>query len=189
MVVRNGIAYVAVGTAGLYIVDVSDPRSPVELGSIDTPDFATDVEVVPPVAFVADDLGGLRIIDVSNPTSPIELSSVVHGIEYALDVELVGQLAYVAFSGGSDYVSGGVTIIDVSDPAAPVHLGAYSRADDVEVAGGIVYAAISPEDPGLQIVDFGPEYFAPEPEGLLLLAVGIGLLALLRRARPGPAIR
>ena len=119
------------------MIDVSNPAAPVELGALDTPHIALDVEVVGGLAFVADWDSGLRLIDVSNPAAPVELGALDTPGD-ALDVEVVGGLAYVA-DGDS-----GLWVIDVSDPAAPVELGALqtpSNAFAVEVVGGMAYVA------------------------------------------------
>ncbi len=68
----------------------------------------------------------------------------------AYDIEVVGDLAYVA-DGRS-----GLRIIDVSNPAAPVEIGALDtpssgRAWDIEVVGDLAYVVGG--NPGLRIID------------------------------------
>jgi hypothetical protein len=89
----------------LGVIDVSNPASPVELGALDTPGNAHDVEVVGDLAYVADGSSGLRVIDVSNPAFPMELGALATS-HFAGDVEVVGDLAYVADG------SSGLRIID-----------------------------------------------------------------------------
>jgi hypothetical protein len=92
------------------VIDVSNPASPVELGALDTPGSALDVEVVGDRAYLADSHDGLRVIDVSNPTVPMELGTF--HMPDPREVEVVGNFAYVAgyFSGlhiidfGPEYV-------------------------------------------------------------------------------------
>ena len=60
--------YVADHFAGLRIIDVSTPSSPVEVGFSSGTGEANDVDVVGIYAFVA--AAGLQVIDVSNPFSP-----------------------------------------------------------------------------------------------------------------------
>jgi hypothetical protein len=55
------------------VIDVSDPRSPQEVGFYDTPGYARSVAVSGRYAYVADAGAGLRVIDVSNPSSPREV--------------------------------------------------------------------------------------------------------------------
>ncbi len=63
--VSGSYAYVADGTSGLQIIDVSNPVSPALAGSYDTPGYAHGVSVSGSYAYVADGGSGLGIIDVS----------------------------------------------------------------------------------------------------------------------------
>ncbi len=73
MAVAGNYAYVVDATAGLYIIDVSLPSAPAEVGFCILPDDAFDVAVAGNYAYVADGNRGLRIIDVSLPSAPIEV--------------------------------------------------------------------------------------------------------------------
>ena len=145
--VAGDTVYTAQGLDGLSIADASDPRAPREIGAVDTPGFALDVEVVGEVAFVADD-ESLQILDVSDPTalSPLSAFTLPGDPEFS-DVEVVGTRAYLAAS------SSGLTIVDVGDPSSPRGLGALDTpgvARRVEVRGRTAYVA---DLSGLRIVD------------------------------------
>jgi hypothetical protein len=89
----------------------------------------------------------LRVIDVSNATFPVVLSSVPDTLQIVSDVEVVGDLAYLAKSSG-------LRVIDVSNPAHPVEFGALDMPDwlrDVEVVGDLAYLAVGPS--GLRVID------------------------------------
>uniref|UniRef100_A0A7V6CMS6 LVIVD repeat protein n=1 Tax=candidate division WOR-3 bacterium TaxID=2052148 RepID=A0A7V6CMS6_UNCW3 len=92
--VSGNYAYVADWEAGLRIIDISNPRSPVEVGYYDTPGAAYGVAVSGNYAYVADAGAGLRIIDISNPRSPNEVG-YYDTPEWALGVA-VSNYAYVA---------------------------------------------------------------------------------------------
>src|SRR5215213_1051798 len=115
--VSGDFAYVAAGSAGLQVVDVSDRRAPRIVGALDTPGNALDVKVVGKRAYVADGSAGLRIIDVSNSAAPALLGALDTSGD-ARDVFVVGDRAYVADG------AAGLKIIDVSNPQSPVLLGA-----------------------------------------------------------------
>jgi hypothetical protein len=51
--------YVATGLAGLEVIDVSDPASPLRIGSVPSGDASTGTVVVGGAVFVADGTGGL----------------------------------------------------------------------------------------------------------------------------------
>ncbi len=141
-------AYLALGYAGLQIIDVSNPASPMRLGGYDTSGFgyARSMAVSGSIAYVTDPLAMLlQIIDVSNPASPVRLggydtSGFVGGVAVS------GSLAYVADA------DAGLQILDVSDPASPVCLGGYDTsgiAYGVAVAGNRIYVA--DEEKGLKV--------------------------------------
>jgi hypothetical protein len=69
--VAGRYACIAAADLGLQIIDVADPRSPVEAGLF-AADSASDVTVAENFAYV---LGaqGLHVIDVSNPADPVEV--------------------------------------------------------------------------------------------------------------------
>ena len=48
----------------------------ITVGTLDTPGYARDVEVMGDLAYVADGDSGLRVIDVSNPAFPVELGAL-----------------------------------------------------------------------------------------------------------------
>lgn len=65
-------AYIATGTHGLAIADVSQFDTPILLGQLDLPGEATDVSIDPnlAIAAVATNAGGLHFVDISNPVAP-----------------------------------------------------------------------------------------------------------------------
>ncbi len=144
--VSGDYAYVAAGSAGLQVVDVTDRAAPRIVGALDTPGNALDVRVVGTRAYVADGSAGLRIIDVSNPAAPASLGALdTSGL--AQDVFVVGNRAYVADG------AAGLKIIDVSNPQAPALLGALDTpgtANGVDVAGNV---AVLADDASLRTID------------------------------------
>ena len=116
--VNGNFAYVAAGSAGLQIVDVSDRSHPRIVSALPTPGNANDVKVVGTRAYIADG-SGLRIVDVSNPLAPRMLGGLSTPAP-SWDVSIAGTLAYVADD------SAGVQVIDVTNPATPVILGSIA---------------------------------------------------------------
>ncbi|MCK4226134.1 T9SS type A sorting domain-containing protein [candidate division WOR-3 bacterium] len=131
-------AYVTDNSSGLYIIDVSDPTNPTEVGFYDDPGWAFDVYVSENYAYVADGYSGLRIIDVSDPTNPFE-AGFYDTPEYAIGVYFSGIYAYVADC------DSGLRIIDVSDPTNPFEAGYCNTTycnSDVYVSGNYAYAGV-----------------------------------------------
>lgn len=144
--VLGNFAYVAAGSAGLQVVDVSDPVNPFIVGSVATPGNANDVKVYGNYAYVADDISGLQIVDVSAPNLPIIIGSI-DTPGNAWDVVVKNTVAFIA-----DYNSG-LQIIDVSDPSAPAIIGSVDTPGDangVDVAGNI---AVVSDRSAVQIID------------------------------------
>jgi hypothetical protein len=111
--VSGDFAYLALGRAGLVIVDVSDGLNPEEIGSFDTLGLAKAVEVGGDFAYVADGGDGLRILDVLIPKFPKEVGA----FEFrgnAEDVAIAKQNAFVATG------RQGLLVINIKDKANPV---------------------------------------------------------------------
>ncbi|MFW9951448.1 MAG: LVIVD repeat-containing protein [Candidatus Thorarchaeota archaeon] len=92
---------------GLFIIDVSNPRSPSLLGSFFDGGLSRKVDVVGNIAYLANTNLGLEVINVSNPSNPVKIDNY-YGAVY--DVQIIGDLAYLA-----DW-SRGLVILNVSDP-------------------------------------------------------------------------
>jgi hypothetical protein len=71
LVIDGTYAYVAAGSSGLKVVDISNPSSPTVVGSADTRNFAWDVSITGSIVYVADYGSGVQVFDVSNPTAPL----------------------------------------------------------------------------------------------------------------------
>jgi len=97
--VVGNYAYVADGSNGLVIVDVTNPEAPTLKGSYDTAGTSWGVAVAGNYAYVADWDNGLVVIDISDPEAPTlkgsyDTAGNSHGVAVA------GNYAYVA--DGSD---------------------------------------------------------------------------------------
>ena len=129
----------------LFIVDVTNPSGPSELGTY--PTAAHGVAPVGGLIFVAAGGDGLHAIDVSSPGTPTLLDTLdTPGA--ALAVTVSGTHAYVA-----DW-SDGLRIVDISTPGTLSEDSFYDTpgsAEDVAVAGN--YVLVADEARGLRVVD------------------------------------
>lgn len=143
---EGSYCYIGEG-ANLTVLDVSNPSAPAVIGRLSFGDFAVnDIEVKAGLAYVAGwafaGPHGLQIVDVTNPRLP-RLLGFFQTPFYALGVEVLGGLAYVACGSnlnGQD--QGGFQILDVSNPALPVLRGSSIGslvAMKVRVRNGIAY--------------------------------------------------
>ncbi|MFY9253553.1 MAG: Calx-beta domain-containing protein, partial [Fuerstiella sp.] len=135
--VVGDVAYVADLSAGLVVLDISDPANITQLGVFDTPAYAQSVQVVGDVAYVADAFTGLIVLDISDPANITQLG-VFDTPDFAEGVEVVGDVAYVAD------LSAGLVVLDISDPANITQLGVFDTPDNafgVQVVGDVAYVA------------------------------------------------
>jgi hypothetical protein len=138
LVVADGYLYVADGSNGLAIFDLSIPSAPSLAATLDTAGFAYDVVVSNHYAYIADGVNGLVIVAVSNPASPSVTGHYdTPGSVQGLDVK--DNYAYLA-DGSGMYLR----VIDISNPAAPAlasQLYLPSPLYDIFVRGNSAYFA------------------------------------------------
>lgn len=129
MAVAGGLAYVADDSAGLVVIDVSNPAAPVQVGVMDTPGLAYGVAVAGGYAFVADESAGLTVVDVRVSTAPSVVATLAASGN-AYGVTISGNHAYLASTGG-------LHIIDIPAAALAAGLaGAFFETDvDLNNAG------------------------------------------------------
>lgn len=123
--VNGNYAYVAAGSGGLRVVNVSNRNAPAIVASIATGGNANDVKVLGTAAYVASGAAGLKIVDITNPVVPLPVGSVtLPGV--AWDVAVSAGLAYVAAG------TSGLQLIDVTNPANPITRGSLGLPGTVK---------------------------------------------------------
>jgi hypothetical protein len=140
-------AYIADGTGGLRIINVSNPVSPTETGFYTSTWSAQELVVRGNYAYIAAGSAGLRVLSISDPAHPTEVGFVaaVGGNE-------------IAASGNHVFVYGHpdtLYVLDVSKPATPVlasslemNYGFYAFAQyDLAAAANYVYLLRGIADP------------------------------------------
>jgi|GEM_PF-1280949 len=145
VVVAGNFAYVAAGTGGLSIINVSDKTAPKEkavLGGANILD-ARAVWVNGNYVYVADGDNGLKVVDASIKTAPTIAGSVsFEGTAQAL--YLVRNRLFI----GTDDT--GFHVVDIYDPKTPTLYSGYGAEPYAEVKG--IYAAISDEDESVDLI-------------------------------------
>jgi hypothetical protein len=136
----------------LVVFDISNPTSPVEVGSttsgLNTPTY---VYVQGRYAYVADSVNGLVIFDISNPTSPIKVGSSTAGLTGPVSIYVQGRYAYLADGNNGN----GLVIFDISNPTSPIKVGSSTAglADPQSVYVQGRYAYVADESNGLVTFD------------------------------------
>jgi len=114
----------------LTAIDITDPVSPAQIGSLSIP--VTRVAVSGDYAYAACRDSSLRVVDISDPSSMIVVATLALPGDVASRVEIAGSYAYVI----NGYA--GLRIIDISTPQAPVLVGTVNtpyRASGLAVSG------------------------------------------------------
>jgi hypothetical protein len=146
--VNGNTAYIAAGSAGLQVVDVTDRTNPQIIGSLPLPGNANDVQLVSNTAYVAAGSAGLQVVDVTTPAAPKLLGSLsTNGM--ALDLVVRGTKAYIA--NGSN-----LFIADVRNPALISQIGTLAlngtvQGVDVDLQRNLAVVATGTN--GLYVVD------------------------------------
>lgn len=149
VVVSGDYAFVALGTEGIAVVDISDPFGPSVVGNCPSwsgLSYQDDPVLRGDVLFMTTNVH-LDVIDVSTPTAPACVGSL--NTTYG-----AGQFAVSGNYGYLPHTSHGVLVIDVSVPTAPAAVGTCATlgtAQAAAVAGDHVYVADGGS--GLSVLD------------------------------------
>ena len=149
-------AYAYVASGNLTLIDVTDSQNPETGFRLNTPGFATGIQLLNDTVYLADQQTGLHIINVRNPQQPRRISSQPT-FGNATDVAIRETLAYIADG------KGGIQTIDVNASASPKWLHRHAF-------GGSVY--------GLDVVE------TKEGERTIYVANGAGGLHTLEFTDP-----
>jgi hypothetical protein len=143
--VSGTFAYVTAGySSRITVIDISDPASPVIVGSLHDAtnlEFPVDVTVQGGFAYVANQGGNpadpqLAIVDISNPANPTIAGTLDNSfLGGAYRVAVNGPFAYIAASAAS-----AAAIVDVSNPAAPTLDAAVFSPVDLTHTTGLALA-------------------------------------------------
>jgi hypothetical protein len=168
--VYGGYAFVAAGSSGLLVVDVSAPGSPSIAASVATLNaLDIDLDAAGQYAYVANGAGGLVAFDISNPRSPVLAGSATWSGVNATALSVVPGYAYVLDS------SGGTSIHAVKIGASPYSLtptGTFSHASytfshfAATITSGLyhfLYIACGSVDTLLEIYVSNPDTMAAYP--------------------------
>ncbi len=155
--VSGNYAYLPLSRDGIQVLDVSNPAAPSEIALIpysnaNAPSSA-GLWLENNRLYASVHRQGFYVIDVSTPSSPVVQGFLSEYYNYALDVCVVGEAAYVADG------SAGMRIIDIADPANPIQVGQYNPSPifcrKLTVIGAMVFMAddIAADNSGMRIVD------------------------------------
>ena len=149
LVVSGNYAYVAAGSNGLLVIDVSTPSTPALVGSYNTPGFAYYIAKQGQYVYVADN-DAIRVINIVVPGSPTEVGSYQATNFYPdRNLAISGQYLYARGNIGQEF-----RVINISNPASPVGTGvlqAQPLGSGLYLSGGRAYLGTATD--GLQIIN------------------------------------
>ena len=122
-------AYLAVGLAGIQVMDITDPNNPYLITTYDTPGSANQIAIVDKHIYVADGETGLVILSTEDP-KVLNFVGSVNTPGTAEDLTVSGKNIYLA-DGKS-----GLQIINVDDPKKPTIVSEYKP-------GGYAYRVLA----------------------------------------------
>ena len=162
-------AYAYVASGNLTLVDVTNIQNPETGFRLNTPGFATGIQLLNDTVYLADQQTGLHIINVRNPQQPQRISSQPT-FGNATDVVISKTLAYIADG------KGGIQTIDVSTSEAPKWLHRYAFGgtvyglDVVETTEGERTVYVANGGGGLRTLEFTDPYHGTLTRNLSLPA-------------------
>jgi len=145
IVMDGDLAWLAMGMAGVCVLDLSDPANPVEIGGYRGGGACFSVALAGNHAYMTDSTW-FRVLDVTHPDAPTQVGlTFTNNTGY--HVVVADDLAYVG-------IWHGFQIVDVSDPAAPVARGLLNLSNSVmKVALAGQHAFLAAANGGLLVVD------------------------------------
>jgi hypothetical protein len=146
--VDDHYAYIANGTSGLTIIDISNPNHPYPVSEFATESSANNVIVDDQTAFVSHSGNRLQLVDISDPSIPELLSEIIPQNGSVGILEKFGNLIY---GGGKTSI---VNIINIDNPLEPTLVNQFSVNDyciDMKIYNN--YLHIAGYWGGLQIFD------------------------------------
>jgi len=154
--VSGNYAYVVANTnSRLTIVDISNPSSPMVVGSISDAvnlNGPQSVYVAGRYAYVVSSVGdSITVVDISNPVTPTVVAMLSDStyLNGAKGIDIQGNYAYI-----TAYDAGRLTVVDISNPYSPTvagSLGSLTTATSVVVSGR--YAYLTSSDVNFRIID------------------------------------
>jgi hypothetical protein len=154
--VSGDYAYLCGGGA-LEIIDISNPTTPVLVGTYTPPDWTQGPCMTMAVAgnyVVTAGYAMLNIIDVSNPATPIRVGQYAYGAPIPHGIDVAGAYAYVVETQDTSPYYYYMRVFNISNVANPVLIKTVPMSyvpNDIEVVGS--YAYVSNFELGLRVFD------------------------------------
>ncbi len=148
--ISGELALVADREGGLQIITISNPQSPLKIGSYELDDYAqaNDVFAQRPYAYVAFGDSGLHVVDITNPANPVRRAVIDSVVKSAYSVYVFGPYAYIS---SEDKF---FRVVDIHDPTQPFIRGSCilpDKSTDIFVSESYAFTACGYS--GMRVVD------------------------------------
>ena len=140
-------AYLATGSIGLVILNISNKSDPKKIGQYDTDGSALDVAVSGNFAYVADGKNGLVILNIQDPGNPILAGH--YGTQNNVGRIIIDENH--AFLGKG---IAGLEIVEITNASVPFYVGNYNTTDNLrDIAVSEDFAYLIDIQEGLVVLD------------------------------------
>lgn len=117
LAVTHQLGYVAHGTNGITVLDLTNPDQIRVAGRVPGEGFTDRIVIAKGYAFGGTTLDGVQIYDLGNPITPRLVSAILPGQRVA-GLAVLDDIAFVD--------SGSIQAFDIQDPAHPRRVGGYT---------------------------------------------------------------
>ena len=150
--VKDNYAYIATGTDGLIIVDISDIGNPLIKGTLST-SSANLVAVKDGTAYIVDNSNTLISVDVSDENNPAIFSTNQFSSSTITDLHINGNRLYVSTK------SDGIHIFNIQDPSQLMSVSSNSikGSQNIFVNNGFAYVSYTETKSGFRVFDVSPQ--------------------------------
>lgn len=153
LVLNGNYGYVANGTEGLGVVNLSNPAAPT-LTNHNITGYVAWVDVSGNYVYAVVQGKGMVVVDVSNPNSPVVVSTFP--TQFPGFVKVIGTTAYL-----QDTFPDTLYLINVSNPAAPAQISSCALPSTFGLADGNIksmtargsYAYLAIPEQGYHVID------------------------------------
>lgn len=148
--IKDDLALLSALNKGFYLVNISDPTNPKEIGSFYDDYYILSAICKNEFVYTASINGTVQIYNISSPTNITLISEYNLPNSYSQALSLVVRNDYLFIGTSID----GVIVLDVSNPAKIMQIGQYDdggRAYDLEIADNYLFVADYAD--GLEILD------------------------------------
>lgn len=137
VIVANNYAYVADGSSGITVMNVTTPTSPTIVRSVSLPDIPTRLDISGSYLYVADTTS-VKIMSLADATNPTVVGTYAQTGLTVTDVASDGTYVYVLGSLNGQAV---LEVIDVTNPASPAYksLVNVNGGQDVVLSSNYAY--------------------------------------------------